>query len=107
MTNHDVIGLIIGCLSGFLGIILSICIKKYNMTSLLTVFDPHKHDEKKASQIAGNQLFLIGVIIIYFEIIHFIVRASSDLLTYAEALSVLTLVAHMIYKVNKYALKDH
>lgn len=40
-------GLIISILVGLLGIILSICVKKYKMTSLIAGFNPKKHDEEK------------------------------------------------------------
>ncbi len=43
-------GLIISILVGLLGIILSICVKKYKMTSLIAGFNPKKHDEEKMAK---------------------------------------------------------
>ena len=67
MNNNEIIGLIIGCLAGLLGIILSVCIKKYKMTSLIAGFNPNKHDEEKISKIVGDNIFLAGIIIIFLQ----------------------------------------
>ena len=55
---------IVSILVGVLGIILSICVKKYKMTSLIAGFNPKKHDEEKTATIVGDNIFLVGLVII-------------------------------------------
>lgn len=81
-------GLIISILVGLLGIILSICVKKYKMTSLIAGFNPKKHDEEKMAKIAGDNLFLVGLVIIFFAIIRVVVPEYENIINTAESISV-------------------
>ena len=106
MNNNEIIGLIIGCLAGLLGIILSVCIKKYKMTSLIAGFNPNKHDEEKISKIVGDNIFLAGIIIIFFAILNVVAKEYSDILNYAQSVSVIVILINITYRTNKSALKD-
>lgn len=99
--------LIISILVGGLGIILSICVKKYKMTSLIAGFNPKKHDEEKMAKIVGDNLFLLGLVIIFFAIIRVVVPEYESIINTAESISVVVLVIKMIYCTNKCGLKDN
>ena len=86
-------GLIISILVGLLGIILSICVKKYKMTSLIAGFNPKKHDEEKMAKIAGDNLL--------------VVPEYENIINTAESISVVALVIKIIYCTNKYGLKEN
>ena len=100
-------GLIISILVGLLGIILSICVKKYKMTRLIAGFNPKKHDEEKMAKIAGDNLFLVGLVIIFFAIIRVVVPEYENIINTAESISVVALVIKIIYCTNKYGLKEN
>ena len=106
MSNNEVIGLVIGLLVGLIGIILSVCIKKYKMANLISGFNPNKHDEEKISKIVGDNIFLAGMIIIFFAIINVVAKDYSYILNYAESISIIVIVINIIYRTNKYALKN-
>lgn len=106
MNNNEIIGVIIGCLAGLLGIIFGICIKKYKMASLIAGFNPNKHDEEKTCKIVGNNIFLAGIIIIFFSIINVVAKEYSDILNCAQIISVIAILINITYRTNKYALKN-
>ena len=98
---------IVSILVGVLGIILSICVKKYKMTSLIAGFNPKKHDEEKIATIVGDNIFLVGLVIIFFAIVRIVVPEYESILYIAETLSIVALVIKIIYCTNKYALKEN
>ena len=98
---------IVSILVGALGIILSICVKKYNMTSLIAGFNPKKHDEEKTATIVGDNIFLVGLVIIFFAIVRIVVPEYERILYIAETISIVALVIKIIYCTNKYALKEN
>ena len=83
------------------------CVKKYKMTSLIAGFNPKKHDEEKMAKIAGDNLFLVGLVIIFFAIIRVVVPEYENIINTAESISVVALVIKIIYCTNKYGLKEN
>ncbi len=100
-------GLIIGVLVGLLGIILSICVKKYKMTSLIAGFDPKKHDGEKMGKIVGDNVFLLSLLLIFFSIIRAVAVEYADIIDAAQSISTISLIVKMIYCANKYGLKEN
>ena len=97
--------LMIDILIGVLGIILSICIKKYKMTSLIADFNPEKHDEEKIAKIVGNNIFLIGLSLIFFSIIGAIAVEYKNIINTIGIISIVALEIKILYGARKYGLK--
>ena len=77
------------------------------MTSLIAGFNPKKHDEEKMAKIAGDNLFLAGLIIIFFAIIRMIAVEYESIINTSESISIVALVIKIIYCTNKYGLKEN
>ena len=46
------------------------------------------------------------VIIIFFAILNVVAKEYSDILNYAQSVSVIVILINITYRTNKYALKD-
>ena len=77
------------------------------MTSLIAGFDPKKHDGEKMAKIIGDNLFLLGLILIFFSIIRVVAVEYADIIDTAQSIATISLTVKMIYCANKYGLKKN
>lgn len=93
-------------ITGVTGIILGIAIKKQKLTNIIAGFNPNKHDSKKVSNIAGDNIFFAGVLIIFFGLLKLVIKDFTNIVDIAEKISILLVLINLIYRTNKYGLKD-
>lgn len=92
--------------TGLIGIILGICIKKYRMANIIAGFNPDKYDKDKVSDIAGDNVFLAGIVIIFFGILRVFFVEFKSILSISENISIFLVIINWFYKSNKFGLKN-
>lgn len=57
-------------------------IKKYNIASIIIGFNPKKDDERIISQLVGENLIFMGIMLLFGEGLVYIVRDKIDIMYY-------------------------
>lgn len=92
--------------AGLIGIILGICIKKYRMANIVAGFNPDKYDSDKVSDIAGSNIFLAGIVIIFFGMIKAFFVEYKSILNVSEKITIFLVIINWFYRINKFGLKN-
>lgn len=102
----NLVNILFPIFAGSIGIILGICIKKYRMTDIVAGFNPDKYDRDKVSDIAGSNIFLAGIVIIFFGVLRAFFVKYESILSISEKITILLVIINLFYRCNKFGLKN-
>lgn len=106
MVNDPTLVRIVFLIIGFFTLLLGYLIKKNQIADIIAGFNPNKFDKKIFTQIYGNNLMLMGFLIILITLIYFILPTLNFYFySIVVVLIVISLLIKMIYSTSKFAKK--
>lgn len=107
-TSETLIVLILFFIVSIFSIALGYIIKKHNMADIISGFDSSRDDPKIVCKITGDNLMLMGAMLLLMTVIYFFTRhiLSLKVLVFTNLAIIVLLCINIYYRWNKY-LKDN